>query len=129
MAETHATGLADEDVREALFVQGVDECRERILRSGGDTARTHSDDNLHVLVGAVAHIHRLLLLLAHAAKIIKCQLGHFQFSLKYVSTLCAVLLDNLGDILRLELSVHFTIHHRSRCETAASDAADGLDGE
>ena len=64
VAQAHAARLADEDVRESLLVDRVHERRERVLRAGGDAARAHAHDHLHVLVGRVAHFHRLLLLLA-----------------------------------------------------------------
>ena len=83
VAKTHATRLADEDVGETLLVERVDKRGESVFCAGGDSARAHSHDDLHVLIGAVAHIHRLLLLFAHAAKVVKCQLCHFRLSLKF----------------------------------------------
>ena len=80
VAEAHAAGLPDEDVGEALLGERVDERRERLLRAGGNAAGAHADDDLHVLVGAVAHLHRLLLLPAHLAELFKCQFCHFGFS-------------------------------------------------
>ena len=76
VAEAHAPRLADQHVGEALLVQRLDERREGVLRAGGDAASAHADYDLDVLVRRVAHVERLLLLLAHLAQVCKRKLSH-----------------------------------------------------